>query len=208
MKKILLVLLIKIFIVFPIYSQTNIGFKAGANLSTVIGEDATDFNSENPDIVTLGVVIGVIMKNEFNSFFWNNEVNYINKGAKWSIDGEDAYYKFSFNYLQLTTGPVMNFTDNLNFKLNLYGAYLLSAKQIMFFEGNKQIYKVEKDQLDDLNTRLDFGINTGFEFIINRNITSFLSYDLGLINFLSTDDDDESIRHSGFQLGIKYYINN
>ena len=204
MKKTVLVLLINLYIVSPLYSQTNIGLKAGTNLSTVIGEDATNFNSEDPDIATLGVVIGVIMKNEFNGFFWNNEVSYINKGAKWSVEDEDVYYKFSFDYLQLATGPVMNFTDNLNFTLNLYGAYLLSAKQILFYEGDKQINKVDKDQLDDLKTRFDFGVNTGFEFIINSNITSFFSYDLGLINFLNTDDDEQSVRHSGIQLGIKY----
>ena len=54
MKKILLVLFTNIYVVFPLYSQTNIGFKAAANLSTVIGEDATVGN-EDPDSLTVGM---------------------------------------------------------------------------------------------------------------------------------------------------------
>ena len=213
MKKILLFLLIKIYIVFPLYPQTNVGFKAGVNLSTLTGKDAT-IGNEDPDLATLGVVLGIVIKNDLNNIFWQSEVDFINKGAKWSVDGEDEYFKYSFDYLQLVTGPSINFKHtNIFLNLNFYGAYLLSAKAIMYDDGDRLIDKVTKEQLDELNSRFDFGLSTGFEFITSKNINAFFSYNLGLINFLNSqyssgDIIEQSIRHSGFQLGIKYYINN
>tara|TARA_B100000427_G_scaffold324722_1_gene330335 strand:+ start:715 stop:1302 length:588 start_codon:yes stop_codon:yes gene_type:complete len=187
-------------------AQTTFGLKLGSNLTRIVGEDAK-FNDRSSDFATFGGVVGVVIQGRSDILNWKNELLYSQKGGRWSED--DEYYKLHFNYIELITGPSFLIQDGFAINCGLYTGYLLSAKQIVSDGERKNSYGASKDDLNDLKSRFDYGVNVGFYYALKETILLTLDYNMGFANFLTLADDDKEIaKHSGFQLGVSYSINN
>ena len=206
MKKVFFVLSLILFFLSSISAQTTFGFKLAGNLTRIVGEDA-EFNDQPSDFATFGGVVGVVIGSRSNVLNWKNEILYSQKGGRWSED--DEYYKFHFNYLEFVTGPSFLIQNDFAINCGFYTGYLLSAKQIVYDGERKNSYGASQDDLDDLKNRLDYGVNVGFNYALKETILLTLDYNMGLVNFLSEDgDEDEEIaKHSGLQLGVSYSLN-
>ncbi len=205
MKKVFFILSLILFLFSSVSAQTTFGFKLGSNLTRLVGEDA-QFNDQSSDFATFGGVVGVVIENHSKILNWKNELLYSQKGGKWSED--DEYFKLHFNYLEFVTGPSFLIRDGSAINCGFYTGYLLSAKQIVCDGERKNSYGASQDDLDDLKSRFDYGINIGFNYALKETILLTLDYNIGLFNFFSTDGDEEIVKHSGFQLGVSYSLNN
>ena len=204
MKKSFFILSLILFFFSSISAQTTFGLKLGSSLTRLVGEDAK-FNDEPSDFATFGGVFGLVIENHSDVLNWKNELLYSQKGGRWSED--DEYYKFHFNYLEFVTGPSFLIQNIFAINCGFYTGYLLSAKQIVYDGERKNSYGASQDDLDDLKSRFDYGVNLGFNYALKEAILLTLDYNMGLVNFLSEDGNEDIAKHSGFQLGVYYSLN-
>ena len=204
MKKSFFILSLILFFFSSISAQTTFGLKLGSSLTRLVGEDAK-FNDEPSDFATFGGVFGLVIENHSDVLNWKNELLYSQKGGRWSED--DEYYKFHFNYLEFVTGPSFLIQNIFAINCGFYTGYLLSAKQIVYDGERKNSYGASQDDLDDLKSRFDYGVNLGFNYALKEAILLTLDYNMGLVNFLSEDGNEDIAKHSGFQLGVSYSLN-
>ena len=187
-----------------ISAQTIFGLKLGSNLTRLVGEDA-EFNERSSDLATLGGVFGVVIENRSDIINWKNELLYSQKGGRWSE--EDEYYMLRFNYLEFVTGPSFLIINDFTVNCGFYTGYLVSAKQIVCDGERKNSYGASQDDLNDLKSRFDYGVNIGFNYALKEKTFLTFDYNIGLVNFLSEDGDEDIAKHSGFQLGLSIYLN-
>ena len=196
MKKIFLVLLSLTFTLH--LSAQQMGVKAGINYATVVGDDADDSD------YILAPVFGLSSSTELNFGILKGEILYSQKGASFEdeILGIDIKQTMTFNYLEFASAMVFNVAEQVNLHGGIYSGYLLSGQMTIEIDGDKDSESF--DDLDELDSRWDLGLNIGGAYVLNDQMQVDLSYRMGLVDFMNVDPVEVEAKHSSLQLGVIY----
>lgn len=137
-------------------NSMRIGIKAGANLSNMSTNDAS-----NNDMIT-GFNLGLFGKLPITNFIAIQPELYLTtKGAAVSYNSilMDGTARFNLTYLEIPVLCVVNITDNFNVHAGPYVAYMLNGK--VKNESNITLFDFEENiDANDYN-RIDAGIAIG-----------------------------------------------
>ena len=200
------------------FAQTDFGVKIGSSFSRIVGEDAVmqmGYNEAGQfsDFATPGLNVGLYFsfpsKLVGDALAWKNEFLYSQRGGVWSDKDEDSYFKLQFDYIEVVSGPSFLIKEVFGVSFGLYAGYLLGAKQIFYDDGDKMIDSADADDLDDLKSRINYGVSAGVSYVVKKDFLFSFDYDIGLVNFLTEEDDEDfNAKHSGFRLGVTYLLKN
>ena len=166
--------------------QVQFGAKAGVNIFSLMGEDATIYDN------LIGAHFGGLARFSASNvsgaltYVIQPELNYSMQGAKI----EDG--KISLSYIQL---PIM-----VQRYIAGSGFYVETGPQIGLLLSAK--YKLDGESLDIKETtkKFDFGVNFGLGYLLNNGVGINARYGLGLTSISS----DGTIRNSGISVGLLY----
>lgn len=162
------------------------GIKGGLNLSNM------SVDGSNDDNLKTGFMLGIFSKVPVqNSFSVQPELLYSPKGIKieYAMSNDNsAESTLSLQYLEVPVKLVYNLSEDFEFQLGPYLAYLLNAK--FESDGNFSDSNVEYEtNLDtDHFKRLEFGLTGGMAFDLSPIILGF-NYNLGLSNVAKEDNN-------------------
>ncbi|MBW1613263.1 MAG: PorT family protein [Deltaproteobacteria bacterium] len=216
MKKIAKILLVLVASLLYLQSSAQtFGLKAGLNMATMFEEDDYDTYSNdysmNPGF-HLGLTVGVPF-NDFLSF--ESGLLLETKGMKYEDNILDVDVVVKANLFYLDIPLTLRATTNLESGLKLYGAvgpYVgigLSGKLKAKAEYQGETETEEEDinwgndeDMDDLK-RIDMGLTFGGGIEINA-ITLGISYDLGLSNISSYQDEGTTSQNRVLRFSVGY----
>lgn len=196
--------------------EMNWGVKAGANYSTLSGNEAeTDYR--------LDFHAGLVTAFEISpKFSLQPELLYSMEGTESSFSFEEEGMTFSseqkikLGYLNLPIMAKFFVTDGLSLQAGPQVGYLLSAKNEYEFSSSfADEFDMDESGTEDVKDQLkkiSFGVNFGLGYEFGSNLFLQARYHLGLSNIDDTevdpDDDFEvemgKIKNSGFQVSVGY----
>lgn len=197
MKKLVLILIAGVSFATA-HAQIQFGVKAGANLATVTGSDATgattmaNFNA------------GVFAKIPFaQSLSFSPEIVYSGQGAKYSYAGVTGSQHL--NYLNVPLLVKYTHSSGFSIATGPQIGFLMSAKAKV--QGTTQD---DKNAYNSTEFAWDFGI--GYD-IPNTQLGIDLRYDLGISNVENNGNNSGNstnstgkLHNSVFQLGLRYTL--
>jgi len=186
---------------------TDKGVKVGLNMSTLSSNFDIDFKSK------LGFIAGGFLTFGLpGGLAFQPELLYSNKGAKYEerFDGDVAKLWIILNYLEMPLLVKYGFPMSGGSQLTPsiyggpYGAYRLSGKSKIEFDGQTQTEDINSDEMKTIDYGLVFG--AGLDFPMGRGkITFDLRYSLGLANLAKNQvGEDEVTKNRSFQAMIGY----
>jgi hypothetical protein len=193
MKKLVLILIAGVSFATA-HAQIQFGVKAGANLSTFTGNDATGAKS------MAGFNGGIFANIPIaKSFSFAPELIYSMKGAKYdSTSGYSPAYSVHANYLDIPLLFKYKHSSGFNVETGPQVGFLLSAKA-----------KADGMSVDDKS----FFNSTEFawDFGIGYDLSSVpvgieFRYDLGLSNIEKSGSNTGTVHNGVFQLGLRYTL--
>jgi hypothetical protein len=170
-------------------AQVQFGVKAGANISTFTGNDATGVSSQ------VGFVGGVLVNLPLSGMLsLAPELVYSGQGAKASSSGTD--FNIHANYINVPI--LLKYTSSVG----LYGE---TGPQIGFLMSAKvKSGGVSQDDKSDYKST-DFSWVFGVGYLTTANIGIDARYNLGLSNIeASNGTNTGTLKNAGFQIGLFY----
>jgi hypothetical protein len=178
-------------------AQTNVGIRAGINLSTYhykFGSTLSSYSSSNQTLITIGFPVEIRLK---NCFALQIELNFIQKGFKGHLDIISIEEQFNsdntliVNWLEL---PILA-KVNLRAKKGICGGFFLGPSIGYGLGGyNKNSFILTQNGVSSTNvidreldftkhshSRFDIALNIGGE-ISNGGLFLDVRYQLGLMN--------------------------
>jgi opacity protein-like surface antigen len=184
MKKVILSFVIVSLTTLGVNAQVNFGIKAGVNISSLTGDDASDVKS------LVGPYGGAFVNIPVSTMFSvQPELLYSMEGAKES--GTDT--KIILGYINI---PVMlKYTNPSGFTAEL-------GPQVGILSSAKAKADGETEDVKEFlkSTNFSLGIGAGFNF--TPNIGVGLRYNLGLSNI--NDESGGDLKTSNFAIGVHY----
>jgi len=197
MKKLVLILIAGVSFATA-HAQIQFGIKAGANLATLTGSDATGAST------LAGFNGGIFAKIPFAaSLSFSPEIDYSGQGAKYSDQGVTGSQHL--NYLNIPLLVKYTHSSGFSVATGPQVGFLLSAKA-----------KVQGVSADDKNAynSADFSWDFGVGYDIPKTGVGIeLRYDLGISNIENNGDNSGGssnstgkLHNSVFQLGLRYTL--
>jgi len=110
--------------------------------------------------------VGFVSRSEGNVLFQQNELLYARKGARYSLSNSDLEVNANLDYLELPVSIGINlFNTPISVYAGAYAAYLLKADYE--YENGSEEVVASYDNTDGFR-RLDFGVQTGLQFKLDR----------------------------------------
>ena len=203
MKKIT-VLLIAIVLSNNIFSQ--IGIKAGLNLSNVYGEDKIFLDDDFSNPLKTGLRMSVFSQFGDSPYKLTIETGFSQKGFIMKDEEQDALgsvkakSSYNINYLDLNSTVNFFVSDFISINTGLGIGVALNGKAKLEFYDETGIYEgVFQDDTDDAEigediSAFDLGLLLGSTFYLNENFLIDANYYLGLLT-LDPDGDDSLFNH-------------
>jgi hypothetical protein len=168
-------------------AQIQFGVKAGANISTFTGNDATGLNS------LVGIHFGGLVHIPIaGSLALQPEVVYSGQGAKGTESGTD--YSLHVNYINIPV--LLKYTTSSGF----YGE---TGPQIGFKASAKFKQGGTSTTADGFKST-DFSWAFGIGYLTTANVGIDARFNLGLSNIESGDTQGGTAKNSVFQIGVFY----
>jgi hypothetical protein len=186
MNKIFILLIALSFIINEgIAQEPKGGIKGGLNLSYLTLDDANDKN------IIPGFHAGVFVKVPVTEgFSLQPEVLYSMKGTlvNYSATIADGESRYNLNYIEVPLYIVFNLSDDFNFHVGPYAAFLLNAKVNSDVSVLSIINVDNEEDLDRDNFNLfDYGLSGGLGFSYEKLELGF-NYGLGLQRVVKEDE--------------------
>jgi hypothetical protein len=177
--------------------KARIGVKAGANFSTING-DETD-NLKTLTAFHVGAVAEVPVSDNFSV---QPELLYSSQGAKYEeSEGYDG--KFKFDYINVPIMAKFNVSNGLSLEAGPQVGFLMSAKDEYSSTGDSG-----SDDIKDDIKGLDFGLNIGAGLKLDSGINFGARYSLGLSNVNDFEGAGDFKNQNGvIQLYVGYFFN-
>ena len=203
MKKIT-VLLIAIVLSNNVFSQ--IGIKAGLNLSNVYGEDKIFLDDDFSNPLKAGLRMSVFSQFGDGPYKLTIETGFSQKGFIMKDEEQDALgsvkakSSYNINYLDLNSTVNFFVSDFISINTGLGIGVALNGKAKLEFYDETGIYEgVFQDNTDDAEigediSAFDLGLLLGSTFYLNENFLIDANYYLGLLT-LDPDGDDSLFNH-------------
>ncbi len=175
-----------LFFVSDAYSQARIGVSGAVNIANIKGQD----DSESKSIIGPRAGLAVYSNLE-NPLFVQSGLFYSVKGAKASLEGEEAKLLYSFIELPVNVGFQIPVGESIKVSpyVGGFAGYALSGK--LKFGGIT--FDLFNDDLTEEGydpDRLDYGANVGVGLHFNNRIILSAQYSHGLANL--GDDVDKA----------------
>lgn len=215
MKKIVIFLL---FVYISSNAQENVrfGLKAGLNISklTISGVDvAPEINSKAG--FHAGAFLSIKLSEKFGL---QPEVLYSNQGYKTRI--EDVFEKRdiegNINYIAIPIMLKYYPAKKFNIEVGPQISFLLNHKALVKYSRNDISYDpafnnslTAEVDIEDQTQSIEFGLNTGVSYQINKNVIGTARYNFGISNVNKKlispyGEDKENDRNSVFQFSLNY----
>jgi len=182
------------------YMSASFGVKANANMSNFIIRDMDDFQSN----MGFGFSTGIFLKLESNHFALQYELllHYKTSEMENEVGQMKTDYKFWGLELpiyfmgQINTGSGKIFIGG--------GPYVSVGIDAIQSPGSIDLYRKDKTTDKSIMHRWDFGLGaiTGYEF--RNGISINCGYQIGLINSLSAQKNDMTMKNQTVSFGIGY----
>lgn len=214
MKKIVIFLL---FVFINSNAQENIrfGLKAGLNISklTISGVDVT------PEIKSkAGFHAGAFLSFKISEKFGlQPEVLYSNQGYKTSFKDSFNQYKVEANINYIAIPIMVKFypVKKFNIEVGPQISFLLNHKGLVNTQSLSDYYdpafgnSTAELDYEDITQSIEFGLNTGVSYQIDKNIIGTARYNFGISNVNKKlispyGEDKENDRNSVFQFSLNY----
>ena len=188
------------------------GLKAGLNLSNMIFKD----DDENYDLtMNPGFHIGAIVDMPFNDFLsFESGLLFTNKGYKYYEESEGYNYNVKVKLYYLDIPLTIKASHDLGKGLKMFGTagpYVgvgLSGNVKGNVEGNNNKENINWGSSDkDTFKRLEWGLTFGGGVEINSIIIG-ISYDLGLSNISSYQDNGVTAKNKVLKFSVGYMFGN
>lgn len=192
MKKLLLVAALAVFGLTTIHAQSvRFGAKAGANFSSLNGDDVDDVDGRTSFHVGGVVNIGIS-----ELFSVQPELIYSSQGA--SADDSDGDISINLDYINI---PIM-----ADFQL-AEGFSLQGGPQVGFNISSKLDFDGEDEDIDNIQT-LDFGVGIGAQYVLPMNLFFQARYVTGITNVFEEEDGfDTEAKNSTISISVGYFFN-
>lgn len=195
MKKLLLISVIASLTLVSCAS-VRFGARAGANLSTINGDDADSFKNKT------SFHIGAVAEMEVtDAFSVQPELLYSSQGADYS----ESMYSGSYNldYINLPIMAKYKVAEGFSLEAGPQVGLLLSAKDKFEGDGSSG-----EEDIKDFISDTDFGVNLGVGYELENGLNFGARYNLGLSNLNDGEDaDDFKIQNATIQFSIGYFFN-
>lgn len=215
MRKITLILVILVSQVFNEVEAQIIQVKGGLNLTNMLYKDADETYSKDFNMRP-GFHLGVSTEIPINEYlFFEPGIMLTTKGFRIKEAERGAEMKVKMNLYYLDIPLLLKATHDLGDGLKIYGVFGqyigigLDGKTIVSMEDSSNedsnSNKVDwgSDQYEDDFKRLEFGLSIGGGFEIYELVIG-LSYDLGLSNISSYQDNLSKIKNRVLKLSVGY----
>lgn len=170
--------------------EFNWGVKAGLNLANLSVEEDFDGNKSN-----LNFAFGFMTEYKFtDAVSLSADLLYSVQGDKYK-DG-DYMEKSNLSYLNIPILFNYYIVDRLAIKTGVQPGFLLGAKHIEKYDGEKDSYS----DTEGMNT-IDFSIPVGLSYDISEHIVIDARYNIGLT---STVKDYKYAKNNVFQFTVGY----
>jgi len=181
-----------------VYSQINLGVKAGLNLANLTGDDVED--AKFRPALLAGAYLGIGLTEKFKV---QPEVLFVSAGSKTSgFDssiGQNYDQSFKLSYVSIPVMFMYKITSFLNVQAGPQISILTSAKNVIEYD---KAGKIDADIKDTLKSS-DFGINVGAGLDFGKfNVSA--RYCIGLSNI--NDVSDSSVKNQAIQVAVGYSI--
>lgn len=196
------------------------GIKGGLNLANLLEKDDDDTYSGNYKMKP-GFHIGATIELPINDFlFFESGLFLTTKGMKWDDEmyGADFKSKTSLYYFDIPL--TIKATYDLNENLKMFGAVgpyvgvglVGKIKVVVEYQGEEETEKEDikwgNDEDEDHLKRLDMGLTFGGGVEINSIYVIGISYDLGLANISSYQDDGVVTKNRVLKFSVGYRFGN
>lgn len=180
------------FAAFAMFAQAQFGVKGGINIANFSGSTVDDLSDQKSSVI--GPYFGVFYNAKIaDQFSIQPELVYSGQGSQ--LEEGNLEIKYQVNYLNFT--PLVRWNSPSGF-------FLGTAPQIGFRLSAKIKYMdQEEDIKDDVkSTDFSWAFATGYE--LKSGLGFYARYNLGLASI--AEDEDEDIKNSVFQVGLRYGI--
>ena len=176
------------------------GIKASASLSNFIVRNADGYQSK----MKFGFSAGVFLKLESNAFAVQYELllRYRNLELKNSINQTKTNYKlWSMELPIYLMGQINTAAGRVFIGAGPYVSVGLDGKQV---PNNIDLYKKDKAAGKSIMHRWDFGLGATVGYEFKNGLSNFAAYQAGLINTLSAEKYNMTLKPQIVNLGIGY----
>ncbi len=207
MKNLLLILIVVFFIFTSSTAQKiKYGFKIGINIANIIGDETDDLNTIR--LLHTGAVAEIMISDEFS---FQAELLYSAQGAKSDYIetlGEVIFSHTSVNleYINVPLLAKFYIVDGLSLEAGPQVGFLLTADREFGKIDNREIELGEEDILDEIKG-IDFGLNFGLGYKLDREIFLVARYNLGLSNINDVEGADNLKKQNRvIQFSVGYFF--
>ena len=178
----------------------SFGVKASVNLSNFIVRNVDNYQSK----MKFGFSAGVFLKLESKGFALQYELLLRHKNFEMKNAENQAHTNYKYWGLELPIYFMGQINTDAGKVLIGAGPYVRVALDGKQNPGNLDLYVKNKTTNKSIMHRWDFGLGTivGYEF--KNGLSNFGTYQAGLINTLSTDKDNMSLKNQTVSFGIGY----
>ena len=163
-------------------AQTRIGARGGLTISTINGQDISDYKFK------AGFYLGALAQIPvFGNFSVQPELNYSAQGAKWEDEGNT-----SLGYVQL---PVLATYKTAS------GFFAETGPQLGFLVKAKDSYDGDKQDIKEYLKKTEFAWVFGAGYQVTENIAVQARYQLALSELYDNE------KNSVFHIGVQYTLN-
>ncbi len=206
MKKTVLIMVILSVVFIGILPAQGLGFgvKGGLNMSKFIGDDADFDGLADPGFV-FGPSAGVFATfNLGDMLAIQPEVLYTKKGSSYEMSEEGFEWNMdmNMNWLEIPVLAVVNIQDKFKVFAGPYLDFFLSGTIDMEISFDGESESDSEDIESEDITSPGFGLIFGGAFMVGENLGVEARYSLGL----SSMDEDDSLKNSGIQVLVNYYL--
>ena len=199
MKKLLIISIVTslTFVSCSTTKTARLGLKAGANFSTINGDETDNLKS-----LTAFHVGGVAEVPVSDNFSVQPELLYSSQGAKYEeSEGYDG--KFKFDYINIPVMAKLHVSNGLSLEAGPQVGFLMSAKDEYSSTGDSGT-----DDIKDDVKGLDFGLNIGAGLKLDNGINFGARYNLGISNINDFEGAGSFKNQNGvIQLYVGYFFN-
>ncbi len=206
MKKILLLMIILSFVFIGTLPAQGMGFgvKGGMNMAKFTGDDA-DFEGEADAGSVFGATVGGFASfNLGDKLAIQPEILFTQKGSSYELseEGLEFLMDFKMNWLDIPVLAVFKVMDNLSVFAGPFLELYLSGKidmEISYLgESESDSEDIESEDISSPG----FGLIFGGTYMVTDNIGVEARYAMGLTSM----DEHESLKNSGLQVLVNYYL--
>lgn len=188
--------------------QLTFGLRAGVNFANVnIETEGLSISPDNRVGLTLGGLLNIGITEKFSV---QPELQFTQKGYNFEFEFiEIIKQKISFNYFEVPVLAKYKFGEGAISGFIQGGpsfGYALSGNAESCTNGDCDSETFEFDDNDGFN-RFDLGLSIGGGLSLGKLFVD-LRYNLSVTNLSDDTDDEEKIKHKGFQIGVGYMFGN